>query len=252
MLSNFHEKLVPKSVKPFLKHITPAARKVVNWKELVSDFSNLTIGALENKPIKERFQNYQLPQNVELKEKLESPLKASQMEGQVWVGEKVLEIYFKQLDREGEIFLDLRHGNFEKKENSLNWSPTRLTYKFSSDFREGLLDVYEGYYLDKPDSFDSGLEKMGLWQDRMTEEQKEQIKNLLEDHIGSDDKHATLFSMENFEESFDTFFQYLKNHSITLPSDFVFFGIYLVGLYSHLDPIGEELDVAKAYRNALQ
>lgn len=250
MFSDFAKKVAPKPIRPFLKHISPAAMKVVQWKDLVQDFSSISKSLFNDSKkemLKAKIEEH-LPESITFTKKVTLPIEEVDLKGRTDIGELFLELYFAQLLCEDGTFIDLRLENFSMQSDNIQWSPSNLQHSFEESFRKGLIELYDGFYFSDPSLFDSGMKKMGLLQDSMNESQEKDIKRLLLDHIGGENKTGTLFKMEMFEKSFDDFFTYLKKHSIVLPSDFVFFGIYLVGLYQTLEPIEAKLDVQKVYQ----
>jgi hypothetical protein len=73
----------------------------------------------------------------------------------------ILALYFGQLFSPHGVFLDLRSSHFHHTEQLL-WHPGALWTKFSPTFREGLIEVYDGFYLEKDDLYKHGLIKIGL------------------------------------------------------------------------------------------
>jgi hypothetical protein len=240
------QSLVPKEFKPFLKRVSPAAFKVVDWKRALKTSSQLSKRYLtgEGQEDLQDGLSGHLPEGVQFGRGTQGLLSLVNPEE---VGEKILGVYFAQLQAEEGCFLDLRAQCWSGEGETVYWNPSNLWVTFSSEFRQGLQQVYWGYYQNQSEFMDQGVLQMGLVTPDMDNEQKAEIKKLLIDHVGSENNEAMRFSLDKFEASFDQFFLTLKSRGQRLPADFLFLGVYLVLLYSTLESLGVPLNVKRAY-----
>ena len=95
-----------------------------------------------------------------------------------------LELYFSQISSEGYIFLDLRSERFNLGDETIFFEPNGMWFDFSSGFRSGLSEVYEGFYEQKDDVFEKGLNKIKLIDESDSEEIKNEMKKLFSAHFG--------------------------------------------------------------------
>jgi hypothetical protein len=249
LIKNF----VPKEYRPLLDYISPAAFKVVDWKRVMAQFIKLSKHAFDNNFLQElaqfnlelfssriRLKNATLETNVQLAEGDLSNIQFADL---------ILDIYFSQFFSEKGVLLDLRLKHFENKEGSVNFDPGMFVHVFEPKFRQGMLDIYEGYYQNNPEKMGSGMHAVGLIKSPDAPE-IEETKKMLFSHFGAADQGPIEFNLEHFKNSFHELFVYLKRKNIRLTSDFIFLGIYLVTLYLALSKIGQAVDVKQAFVQA--
>ena len=97
-----------------------------------------------------------------------------------------------------------------------------MWFDFSSGFRSGLSEVYEGFYEQKDDVFEKGLIKIKLIDESDSEEIKSEMKKLFSAHFGEALNSPIKFSMKDFQESFHQVFSFLFKQGKQLPSEFTF------------------------------
>ena len=141
----------------------------------------------------------------------------------------------------------MRSERFNRGEDKLFFEPNGLYYKFSPTFIKGLSEVYDGFYRQKPETFEQGLINIQLISPGDSEEVKNRIRELFTSHFGDALKGPVHFEMDVFQESFHQIFSYLYEQNKSLPTEFTFLGLYLVTLYMNLSEIDEALDIKKAY-----
>ena len=100
------------------------------------------------------------------------------------IGEAILELYFIQILRPGKLFLDFRPNCFQEINTQLKWEPNGLHCEMNESFKKGLGDVYKGFYLEDRNLYLSGLYKIGLITDSDSEEAKEEMIDIFNDHFG--------------------------------------------------------------------
>ena len=162
-------------------------------------------------------------------------------------GEKILKIYFSQFfENNLAIHLDLRSNSFNSDE-AFHWTPSKLHYKFSPVFINGVRTLYNGFYHDAPKQFEEGLIFLGMIKDSTEEDQKIKIKDLFYKHFGEGKSAPVKFSLLNLQNSFNAIFSFFIKEDVPLNPEFAVLGINLVTLYLTLQEIPFELDVKKCF-----
>ncbi len=165
-------------------------------------------------------------------------------------GEKILLIYFSQFfDNDLALHVDYRDG-FTSNNKTLIWKPSRMHYKFSSSFIEGVRKLYSGFYLDNPTQFESGLTYIGIIQSNMNQQQKDEVIELFTKYFGEGKNEAIRFSLSDLQKSFNEIFSFFIKKNIPLNPEFAVLGLALVTLYNELQKISHPLDVKSAFLKA--
>jgi hypothetical protein len=162
-------------------------------------------------------------------------------------GDALLRYYFAQLHHPEGMFLDLRDSRLQWSGDRLHFHPTHFWYQFSSAFRKGLLELYEGFYLGDDSKFEAGLESTGLLSRSWPLKDQQEIKNLFRSHFGESLERPMRFELKGFQETFLRIFQFLVRKKVRLSSEFMMFGIYLVTLYLSLESYASEHSVKALY-----
>jgi predicted unusual protein kinase regulating ubiquinone biosynthesis (AarF/ABC1/UbiB family) len=247
MLS-FIKPWIPAAYRDLLDFISPSAFNVIDWKNAIADLARVSSGALLGSDgkdaMKEEVQRC-LTENVLL-----STVKGTSQIDAAVLGNKILETYFAQFRSEKGVFLDLRLKNFSMEGDLCNFEPTDLIYRFSDDFRQGMLLTYDGFYRDNEARLKFGMQKTGLLPMEASHELFEETRDLLFKHFDTADEHPIAFDLGKFRTSFHDLFMHLKKHDIQLPADFLFLGFYLVTLYQSLQELNESYLVKTCYLNA--
>ena len=158
------------------------------------------------------------------------------------LGDDLLRLYFAQwLAPEG-MFLDLRMPRLALDNGHLCFHPSGLWIALRPEFREGMLALYRSFYSSDDGVFDAALRQMGMLRDGLSPEAGAELKTLLNNHFGIDQR-AQRFSIDSFKASFDELFDFFIAHRYKLDSDFVFVGFYLITLYLSLEHLGQPHDV---------
>jgi len=244
-------RFVPKEYRDLLDFVSPAAFKVIDWKSLLGDFRSLSRSLFD-----EEAAAALIRENESLLEPAVSisaePSDGKEVAKTARTGQLILDVYFSQFFSRQGMFLDLRLSRFRRKGNKLVWIPERLRYQFDEPFRAGMLDIYAGFYFEDPERMRAGMLSTGLIDGNTSQAVFEETIDLLFSHFGEASNSKVEFDLASFRESFHSLFLHLKKHDITLPSDFLFLGVYLVTLYWGLEQIGVGLDVQKAFKEAWQ
>ena len=81
------------------------------------------------------------------------------------------------------------------------------------------------------------LNNIGLIADTDSEESKQEMINIFNDHFGDENQESVKFEMKHFMDSFHKIFDKIFHQKKSLSEDFVYLGIYLVTLYLHLEKL---------------
>lgn len=157
-------------------------------------------------------------------------------------GDAILSFYFAQWRNPDGLFLDLRPSRFAWKRGRAFFSPSGLYGQLSADFREGMADLYRGFYLPDEAMLEKALHRLGFLHDGLEQAEADTLRRLLREHFGASTT-AQRFSIEEFRASFDALFDFFIDHDYRLPTDFVLVGFYLITLYLSLDRLGSRHDV---------
>lgn len=157
-------------------------------------------------------------------------------------GEAVLRVYFAQLAHLDATILDLRLARFCAAPAGdsgpvLRWTPTPLSVTWDPDFIDGVRGLYTGFYRDDTALFERSAQALGL----------SVATDLFRQQFGAGDQTAVRFELDRFKQSFHEIFVRCQEHGATFHPNFVALGIYLGGLYEHLDALGVPLDVRRAF-----
>jgi hypothetical protein len=136
--------------------------------------------------------------------------------------------------------LDLRRGQFARIDGELIWEPRAYFVSFDPDFKTSMRGIYEGFYGEDDELFESSLDELGL----------AGVADLFRQHFGDGDQTAVEFDVEHFRDTFMQIFEHCKSEGIELHHDFVALGINLATLYEHLGSLGGAYDVRGAYFSA--
>ena len=239
--------LVPKDYRGLLEYISPAAFKVIDWKKASTQFYEMSKKAFDQDFVsKIADHNIDLFSDNTILAEGDHDARAPQTSEQEMLAKAVLDCYFSQFFSEQGVFLDLRLKHFSVSKQKVNFHPGSLLHAFSDTFRAGMLMIYEGYYLGRPEQIEEGMLQVGLINSRDPQETQETL-DLLFAHFGEADQGPIYFELEAFKESFHSLFLHLKQKKMRISSDFLFLGIYLVTLYIALAKLGIPIDVKKHF-----
>ena len=240
---------LPKFLKEVLTHIPTLAMKSMDWKGALKELGPLA-ARMGKKHLDE--QSFQSLENLNIQDitlthaSVNNNYESLTLDEKERAGELVLQIYFSQLKNPKGLNLDLRSKHFQYDENTLEYSPNNVWFILREDFRLGLLDLYRGFYHDDNELFDQALKKIGLAKN-LTEQEDTELKELFKKHFGPGDQDKVVFDLEHFKESFYELFKFFMDHEVSLEKDFMFLGIYLVGLYMNLQKLSVPLNVRESF-----
>ncbi len=239
---------VPKEYRSLLEYVSPQAFRVIDWKKAAKDFTVFTAASFRSKNRQKIINQNQ--------RRLSKDTKFGSVQRQTSLNEdektalsySILDIYFTQFFFEEGCFIDLRLNRFHFNQNQTIWDPGSGFVCFDESFKLGMLEIYQGYYMDLPKKMEAGMLKVGLIKNTESQE-VEKISTLLFSHFGDAKNTPMKFRLQNFRKSFHDIFLHLKKNNQTLPSDFLFFGFYLTTLYVSLSSLGQAVDVKKCFEN---
>lgn len=250
---------LPRGLSSLADYISPAAFEVVDWKAALRKSATVSKELLFGRKVSDLCDDISLkglPRGV----RFAHDRALGQDPENAWPapGERVLELYFRQVLGHSRAFLDLRAERFEYDLPSgvlaapgvLVWKPNGLWVNFNTDFLCGMRSVYFGFYDNDQGRLQLGLRQLGLMVDSLDGENQARLLGLLEEHFGSGRNEPMLFKIAHFMESFDNLFRFLCDRRIRLSEDFLFLGVMLLTLYIHLESLGGACDVRAAFLRA--
>jgi hypothetical protein len=236
---------LPSLVRELLKHVPKLGFEVTDWEGVRRDAPVMAARLLSQSgvPALKKAQETAFSSFLTF----ESPSTGAPVHAQEF-GDLILRYYFLQLELDDGVFLDLRPEHFSHSPGKLHFRPNGFWYRFTPGFRNALLELYDGFYFDREDLFESGLRGTGLLNDSWSLEDRERMKSLFRSHFGSARDLPMRFSLEDFQKTFLSVFEFLMEKKVRLSSEFMLFGAYLVTLYLALQKAGGSHEVGRIYR----
>jgi predicted unusual protein kinase regulating ubiquinone biosynthesis (AarF/ABC1/UbiB family) len=165
-------------------------------------------------------------------------------------GDAILHLYFTQWRNDDGLFLDLRPSRFGLDGERVLFAPSGFWIRLRPAFREGMADLYRGFYSGDEETLDSALLATGMARRDLSASARGELMDLLQAHFGIEQK-AQHFAIDRFKASFDALFDFFLAHDYKLHSDFVFVGFYLITLYLTLEQGGQAHNVRRSCEQAL-
>lgn len=166
-------------------------------------------------------------------------------------GEKILKLYFYQIMESEVLFLDFRKKHFTKivteNEVLMHWHPGYLWASFDKSFRDGLRNVYLGYYGNDNILFRKGLVACKLIHENWPDNQKKEVENVFQKHFSNGKNGKVFFNIKQFQDSFGEIFKILLENKITLDKNFLYLGIMLITLYMTLSEIEGDYEMSRIF-----
>lgn len=237
-------RILPGVLKELMKHVPTVLFQTVEWSSIMSEVPVISRRMLQ----KEGHAELADLQKDFLKN-LPICIRHESLEGhglKAGDGKTILALYFGQLFSPHGVFLDLRSNHFHHTEQLL-WHPGALWTKFSPTFREGLMEVYDGFYLEKDDLYKNGLIKIGLLDPAWPVEDQNTIMEIFRKHFGAAKTGDIEFKLDNLKGGIVSMAQFLLEKKTRITTDFLYLGIYLVTMYGTLEETGEALPVKEIY-----
>ncbi len=236
-------------MKELVKHVPTLMFELIDWSELGKEIPKLTSRLV----LKEGFEGFYQNQSqflskygIRLSNQPFSNSKVAIPSSKL--GEEILKLYFAQLFSPHGVFLDLRTHHFESVDSGLVFHPNSLWVLFDSQFRSGLIRMYQGFYLQDDALLELGLIETGLLKPYWPAETKNELKNLLKSHFGNSFEEGMIFSLDHFKSSFIKIAHFLITNKVKISPHFMFLGIDLVSLYIGLETIRAPLPVSKIFK----
>ena len=250
------EKILPREVIEIFKLLPKGAFKVVSMPKILSLTKQVVQNYLRKDLIKLEKMQFEGVQLVAQKKdfNLNLDLNDLEVEDKKTLGEKVLEIYFKQLFNQDFVSLDLRliHFSFDSKEKKTIWKPSHLSIQFENEFRSGLCELYQGYFEHNEELIHQGLRKIELVVSPQDLNQTIKMKDLLFSHFKEAREGEEIeFKLNEFLATFQKVFELMIDQNIQMNPQFAFLGVYLIALYHNLSHLGVSLNVKKCYQRSL-
>lgn len=238
-------RILPGVLKELMKHVPTVLFQTVEWSEIMSEVPVLTRRMLQ----KEGHDELADKQKKLLKD-LNICVRHESVQGPHFKsgdGKTVLSLYFRQLFSPHGVFLDLRSQHFCHETDELLWHPGALWTQFAPSFSEGLIEVYDGFYLGKDELYRSGLVKIGLLDTSWPVEDQQKIMEIFRQHFGAAQTSEVTFKVDDLKNGIISMAQFFLEKKARIKKDFLYLGIYLVTMYGTLEEIGEALPVKEIY-----
>lgn len=152
-------------------------------------------------------------------------------------GHAALRLYFHQLLHWDEVVVDQRAVAFRSSGGEVLWNPKPLWTRWEPRFRDGVRDVYRGFFAGDDARFRTGLAAMGMLAG----------EDVFRAVFGSDDQRAVAFSVKGFQHTFHEIFVRCRDAGAELPGGALPLGLTLGSLYQHLEALGGTFDVRAAF-----
>ena len=155
-----------------------------------------------------------------------------------WLGQIGLELYFAQLFRSEVTVVDLWPSRLGVDEaGDAVWAPRPLYLRWDASFRQGLQDVYAGFFLDDESRFEHGVSALGLGG----------VGDILVGHFGMGNQRSVRFGTDALRQTLVAMADQRKSTDDALHPNFIAFGLYLVALHDLLEALGMNFDVRAAF-----
>lgn len=238
-------RILPGVLKELSKHVPTVLFQTVEWSELASELPKISRRIIQKEGYEElfHFQKELLhPYCIDLSDAHVAHNNLTRS-----AGEKILTLYFTQLFSSQGLFTDLRSVNFAEIDGHLKWHPTGLWTQFNEKFREGLLDVYEGFYLQNDELYLKGLSDIGLIRPDFSEAERKELGDIFREQFGKAIEEEQEFKVEHLSNTIIRMSNFMLNKKVKISKDFLYLGIYLVTMYSTLEETNVKLPVKQIY-----
>ncbi|MGB5191871.1 MAG: hypothetical protein WBN70_02740 [Polyangiales bacterium] len=155
-----------------------------------------------------------------------------------WLGQLALELYFTQIFRSKVAVVDLWPSRFGVDEaGDAVWSPRPFYLRWDARFREGLRDVYAGFFLNDRVQFEHGVFELGL----------NGSADVLVQHFGEGNQRSVRFGAAELSKTLLGMSKQRHSNDQPLHPNFIAFGLYLVALHELLESLDMSFDVRAAF-----
>jgi len=249
-------RFLPQMLKEILKNVPSLLFDVVDWKELTHVLPLMSKRMMNKDQIQpliaevsSSFAPYKLVFTDESKG-VKTTLN-SEVDRKL-IAQSLLQAYFQQLfNQEGQL-LDMRADFFTYENGITYWKPNGMWAQWHEEFRIGLVEVYKGFFLEDEPQFRRGLKSIGLIQADWNQEEQDQMTVLFRNHFKNSLSENMLFSIDDFKNSFLNIFNFLLQKKVRMSADFMYLGVMLIGLYTHLEELKTPLNVKDIFMSVLK
>jgi hypothetical protein len=155
-----------------------------------------------------------------------------------WLGQLALELYFSQLFRSETAIVDLWPSRLGvDPSGDAVWSPRAFYLRWDSRFRDGLRDVYAGFFLDDRIRFEHGVFQLGLGDSA----------EVLTQHFGGGRQRSVRFGANALRQTLAAMGRQRHSTDQPLHPNFMAFGLYLTSLHDFLESLDMSFDVRAAF-----
>ena len=134
--------------------------------------------------------------------------------------------------------VDLRPSRLGIDENGdAIWAPKPLYLRWDPRFREGIKDVYAGFFLDDHAQFEHGVFELGL----------AGSADVLTQHFGANNQRSVRFGAEALRQTLQAMAGARRPNDAPLHPNFMAFGLYLIALHDLLESLAMSFDVRAAF-----
>lgn len=155
-----------------------------------------------------------------------------------WLGQLALELYFTQLFRAEVAIVDLWPSRLGVDgSGDAVWKPRPFYLRWDPRFRDGLRDVYAGFFLDDRDRFDLGVFELGIGTGAPA----------LLRHLGDGNQRSVRFGSDELGSMLGDMRKHRKDNDPPLHGNFMALGLSLVALHDLLGSLDMAFDVRAAF-----
>jgi hypothetical protein len=155
-----------------------------------------------------------------------------------WIGQLALELYFTQLFRSEVAVIDLWPSRFGVDTNGdAAWAPRPFYLRWDPVFRDGVRNIYAGFFLDDQTRFDRGVRQLGLG---------EASKALIA-HFGDGNQRSVRFGPNTLKATLEAMSRHRATRDGQLHPNFAAFGLHLIALHELLGSLDMAYDVRAAF-----
>jgi hypothetical protein len=249
------KKMIPKIIQPLLRLVGPSFFKAMPWRDIVRE-GGIILRNMTSKDRSAEFSMFNQLKTIVSKNRFgwnvdESSKSIHSLSYPPEAGQRVVEMYFRQLLNPEGLFLDLRINRWLFSDGLAYFFPNQIWVQLDNEFRKSLLSLYKGYYGNDNDLFEEGLVGLGLIRENFSTFERNEIREIFLEHFGPGDQNEVFFYTENFLNSFEKIFRFMVDKKLLISGQFLHLGIYLATLYSTLEELATPINVRAAYTQAL-